>query len=548
MAKKKSIIDNDGAYIKLIKENPEFDTPPKGEQWSICPCCGEQFEQYLIADQNRYTSFKKCPNCRQAHRKKVVKSSATADNSAIETLNVCIDYTPHEKQKLVHKSIARFRLINAGARFGKDRCSMMCLIEYFLKCLNEDRKTDMIPSVYAWLIAPTERIAKQNWNELKRYFPKDLIADVSNSTMSMQTVYGGLIEVRSAYDPEALVGVGLDAIVITEAARIADMDIVWANLEDRLNSPGRGLDGNGGIGIINSSPKGRNYFYRMWTWGQENHPDYDPDWESWTFTTWDNPEMAKKGNEVKVNKHGIALTYKERLRKRKGDRRYRQDNLAEFIAGQSNCFPNFEQNCVQRIPADLSQEQRKKFIAEWRSPIPYNSYVIGYDPASINDIPAAVVGEAETGRIKRIINMTGFSWTKQYDFLTQLAIAYNNAPIAFGRTGHETIDEALKEKGNVTIPINEQGQNKSNLVNRAETAVENSEIQVLYDGSEEAEEYIFQFNDYSATEKGNSTVYSNVEAPHDDYVSATYFMLQGIKIPDNILPFCGLVSGVNVNR
>lgn len=537
----KSIFKDDGTYVNLIKQAPSSDSPPSGEQFSYCEVCGKKFEQSFIATRNRYTSWKKCNEHRQIHRK---KNAETAQ--AQEVMNVTIDYAPHAAQQKVHQSHARFRLMNCGSRFGKDRCSMMIFIEYFLKCLNEERPADMVPSVYGWLIAPTERMAKQNWNELKRYFPKDLIVDVSNSNLSMQTIYGGLIEVRSAFDPESLVGVGIDVVVITEAARIADLDIVWANIEQRLNSPGRGLGGKGGIGIINSSPKGRNYFYRMWTWGQKNHPDYDPDWESWTFTTWDNPAMAERGNEVKVNRFGNLLTYKERLRKRLGDRRYRQDILAEFIAGQTACFPHFEQNCVIRIPGNLSKVQRQEFISHWREPEPGNSYVIGYDPASINDIPAVIVLESETNNVKKILNMTGYSWTRQYDTLTDLASCYNNAPIAFGRTGHETINEELEKRGNVTIPLNEQGQNKQNYVTHLEMRVENSEFHVLYDGTDEAEELILQFNDYAAVERGKTTEFKNVEAPHDDYVSASYFACQGNKTPDDTLPFIGILEGIKI--
>lgn len=537
----KSIFKDDGTYVNLIKQAPSSDSPPSGEQFSYCEVCGKKFEQSFIATKNRYTSWKKCNEHRQVHRKKNAESA-----QAQEVMNVTIDYAPHAAQQKVHQSRARFRLMNCGSRFGKDRCSMVIFIEYFLKCLNEERPADMVPSVYGWLIAPTERMAKQNWNELKRYFPKDLIVDVSNSNMSMQTIYGGLIEVRSAFDPESLVGVGIDVVVITEAARIADLDIVWANIEQRLNSPGRGLNGKGGIGIINSSPKGRNYFYRMWTWGQKNHPDYDPDWESWTFTTWDNPAMAERGNEVKANRFGNLLTYKERLRKRLGDRRYRQDILAEFIAGQTACFPHFEQNCVIRVPGDLSKAQRQEFISRWREPEPGNSYVIGYDPASINDIPAVIILESETNNVKKILNMTGYSWTRQYDTLTDLAGYYNNAPIAFGRTGHETINEELEKRGNVTIPLNEQGQNKQNYVTHLEMRVENSEFHVLYDGTDEAEELILQFNDYAAVERGKTTEFKNIEAPHDDYVSASYFACQGNKTPDDTLPFIGILEGIKV--
>ena len=537
MAKKKSILNPDGSYIKLIKETPVFDTPPSGSPTSVCPECGIKFDQYLIGEQNRYTEFKKCPKCRRTKK---------GDDPVLdaEVIKVTLDYTPHPAQQLFHDSTARFRVLNCGSRFGKDRSSTMESIAYFLACLNEDRDTDMIPSVYWWIIAPTERMAKQNWNELKRYFPKELVVDVSNSGMMLQTVYGGLIEVRSAYDPESLVGVGLDAVTITEAARIADLDVVWANLEQRLNSPGRGIDGTGGIGIINSSPKGRNYFYKMWTWGQKEHSDYDPDWESWTFTTWDNPAMAEKAEEIKVVR-GVPLTYKERLKRRLGASRYNQDILAMFLAGESKCFPEFMEKCVVKLP-DGSAEKRAACVRAWREPESFASYIVGYDPASINDYPAVLVVEESTGKMKRAYNMSGLSWNGQYDKLTQIAKKYNHAPIAFSRTGHETIEEELVKRGNTCLTFNEQGANKENYINRMEGVVEQGAFQVLDDGSDENDEVIRQFCDYSRVEKGGKVVFSNVEEPHDDYVSAGYIAFQAITTPDEALPFFGVMAGIKV--
>lgn len=537
MAKKikaKNILNPDGTYINLIKENPVHDAPPKGKPTAVCPDCGAEFDQLLDELNNRYTNFKKCPKCR--HKKK-------GDNPELDeqVTRVLLDYTPHPKQQLFHNSKARFRVLNCGSRFGKDRCSNAEGIRSFLDCLNEDRPTSMIPSVYWWIIAPTERMAKQNWNELKRYFPKELVVDISNSSMSLQTVYGGLIEVRSAYDPESLVGVGLDIATITEAARIADMDIVWANIEQRLNSPGRGIGGKGGIGIINSSPKGRNYFYKMWTWGQENHPDYDPDWESWTFTTWDNPEMAVKAVELKVVRGGKALPYSERLKRRLGANRYNQDILAMFLAGDTKCFPDFMEKCVVRISDDLTEAEKAQKVIDWKTPKLYETYVIGYDPAKVNDYPAVLVIEESTGRLAYAENMGGLGWTSQYNRLKTISIKYNNALVAFSKTGHETIEENLTNLGLQCETMNEQGSNKENFVTRLEGIVEQGAFIVLDDGSELAEEIIRQFCDYARMDNGT---FGNVEEPHDDFVSAAYVAFQAITVPEDVMPAMGMLCAI----
>ena len=60
---------------------------------------------------------------------------------------------------------------------------------------------------------------------------------MSLSDLTIETYNGGIVEVHSDDDPETLVWVGLDIITITEAARIRDLDTVWANLKQRLDSP-----------------------------------------------------------------------------------------------------------------------------------------------------------------------------------------------------------------------------------------------------------------------------------------------------------------------
>lgn len=133
----------------------------------------------------------------------------------------------------------------------------------------------MAPSVLWWIVAPNERLAKQNWRDLKKQFPKSWIVACDNTNMVMETICGGVIEVRSAYDPEQLVGSGVDLCTVTEAARIKDLLVAVANIEARLNSPQRGLasDRKGamyGAGemIINSTPLGKNGFYTVFCWEQ----------------------------------------------------------------------------------------------------------------------------------------------------------------------------------------------------------------------------------------------------------------------------------------
>ena len=128
---------------------------------------------------------------------------------------------------------------NCGNRFGKDLCSIAEGVMKFLEMENENRSIDVNPPVLWWIVAPSLTYARQNWRDLKKLFPVDLVYKISLSDLTIETINGGIIEVHSADDPESLVGVGLDIVTVTEAPRIRDLDIVWANLRQRLDSPGQ---------------------------------------------------------------------------------------------------------------------------------------------------------------------------------------------------------------------------------------------------------------------------------------------------------------------
>lgn len=408
----------------------------------------------------------------------------------------------------------------------------------------------MVPAVLWWQLAPTEKMAKQNWRELKQYFPKEWVVACSDSAYTMQTIGGGIIEVRSGYDPDSLVGVGLDLVTITEAARFKDLNIAWANLEARLNSPGRGrkkdrLNKNYGQGkaIINSSPLGKNDFYHLWCRGQKNHEDYSSVWWSAQYPWTCNPYNEELAREVVHTRYG-KMTYEETLKRQLGTRLFQSNYLADFVAEDGSVFKNFEEKCVINLftEVDLNGKSQKDYIKEWQKPDPTYEYIGGYDPAtgSSGDTPAFVIRCVNTNRIVRVFDLYGRDYTQQYEFIANMCKMYNYAPIAWLRTGHTAIEGQFEKRGITEIPIDEQGSNKGKLVQTLELAVENGDVQVLMDGSSEVQTLIYQMNDY--VERGGK--YSNDAQPHDDFVSALYASFHNYTVFDIPIGYCGLMGRV----
>lgn len=345
----KKVSDNQ----KIIKLRCKLESNFPGE----CPNNGV-FE-------NTYEKYRKgasfCDTtCRDRHKKlKSKRHQQELDEKRrgnIPIQEIRIDYIPHSGgQRLIHDSPARFKVLICGARWGKDRCMIAEYIRQFAEMLSEDRSSTLIPRVHGFIVAPTYPLANQIWRELKYFFPEQWVVSKNEAEHRMETAAGGIIEVKSADNPDSLVSVGLDIVLVTEAARVKDLEYTWSYLRGRLASPGRGPKGKGGIALLNSTPKGRNFLYKMYMWGQdENYPE----WASWQFPTITNPYIDPK--EIDDAEKTLPRNM------------FRQEFLGEFLTDSGEVFAN-----VDEISKGVAQE-----------PEPGRTYKCSWDPAQRNDYSA----------------------------------------------------------------------------------------------------------------------------------------------------------------
>ncbi len=518
--------------------------PPSGSKYGVCGFCGNTFEQPLLKSQNRYAEFTLCPRCRKTNGAEKPRMVST------------IEYTPFpwqvEAEKLLDEH--RYLILACGARTGKDRFSNMMLIKYTQDLINENRhihRLDLVPSFLIWVIAPTFPMANQNFRELKSYLPKSWIVKCREADMTFELIGGGIIEVKSAYDEENLVGVGLDFCTITEADRIRNLEGVWANVSMRLISPGRGREkdrkgANRGCGkcIVNSSPTGKGFFYEMWKWGQPDLECYSPDFASMRLPSTANPYVKEEMERPLKTKYGMITKF-EYLKKTWPPDRFARDVEGKFVDDTGTVFTDFRKNCVIDLYSStigLTAEQRSDYIKEWQTPIKYHSYRIGYDPAtgSSADDPAVVVRDMLTNKIVWMQSLYGKSYDQQYDEISYISRRYNYAPCCWLRTGHTAIENQLAKRGVAEIPLNEQGGKKAEYIQSLERAVQNGDVKVLDDGSSGSQKLISEMDDYTEYAKGK---YSNNLTPHDDFVSALYAAYYDYSVQsEGIMDFSSLLG------
>jgi len=166
----------------------------------------------------------------------------------------------------------------------------------------------------AWWVAPSYKMSEVGWRPLRRMGQR-IGAEVRKVDRQILLPGGGEVSVRSADAPDSLRGEGLDFVVLDECAFIVEdawNEALRPALSDRLGSA-----------MFISTPKGRNWFWRLYQVGQT---DVTGEWHSWRFPTSDNPYI--QASEIEAARGNLPeLTF-------------RQEYLAEFLENEGAVFRN----------------------------------------------------------------------------------------------------------------------------------------------------------------------------------------------------------------
>jgi len=200
-------------------------------------------------------------------------------------------------QSKIINSESRFSIVIAGRRGGKSYASIAYLAKHA-----------RFPNKKCMYVAPTYSMCKQIiWEDLKDMLrDKNWIKKINESELTITLVNGSTIFLRSADAPERFRGLGLDAVVIDEAADIPKLEQTWQaiirpTLSDRQGSA-----------MIISSPKGKGYLFDLYS--KAKHTE---DWQSWQYTT-------EQGGLVPEEELADA-------RRDLDERTYKQEYQAEFV-------------------------------------------------------------------------------------------------------------------------------------------------------------------------------------------------------------------------
>lgn len=176
---------------------------------------------------------------------------------------------PHTGQQAVMDGAKRFNVLECGRRFGKTTLGQTLLI---------------LPAVrgfpVAWF-APTYKLLSEVWREVVTIL-KPVARDVSQQEKRLGLIGGGIIDCWSLDQPDPARGRKYKRVVIDEAGIVRNLEQAW---QEAIRPT---LTDYKGDAWLLGTPKGRNYFHRLFARGEAGHAD----WASFRLPTTANPHIS----------------------------------------------------------------------------------------------------------------------------------------------------------------------------------------------------------------------------------------------------------------
>jgi len=376
-------------------------------------------------------------------------------------------FTPRPDQVEVLNHPARFRMMDCGRRWGKTILESNWLHE---GAINDGGENWFLSPVYA----QSKAVFRDNLAAARRGGADAAFKDVSISELRVEYKTGGVEHYKSADNPETLRGAGLKRVVIDEAARVKRD--VWEEVIRPAVS-----DTHGKV-LFGTTPKGKNWFYELWTRGQDG---LQPEFKSWKFPTANNPLIHP--SDIEHARQSLPVDV------------FQQEYLAEFLENSAGVFRNVR-SCLG---------------AQREEPQSGRSYYAGVDLARLTDFTVLTILDGNGSQVY-FDRFNLLDWTVQKQRIIDTCRRYG-AMLLIDSTGvGDPIFEDLRVAGINVDGFKFTSESKKQLISSLMIAFEQSKIRILDDAVQLNELDIFEYT------IGSSGIvhYSAPEGYHDDCVIA----------------------------
>lgn len=334
-------------------------------------------------------------------------------------------------QRQVVAESKRFNVVDIGRRAGKttlgmDRCAT--------------RET--LPYPVGWF-SPSYKMLTEIWRNAERIF-QPITLRKSSQDHRLELITGGVLEFWSLDNPDVARGRKYRRVIVDEAAMIPKLQDAW-NYVIRPT-----LVDFAGDAYFLSTPKGLNFFWQMWGWGQ------DPamaEWASWKMPTMVNPLIASSEIEA------MRVTMPERV--------FAQEILADFIEDAAGVF--------RRVREAATAEPVEQGAVG-------NQYLFGVDFGKHEDFTVITVLDI---RSKALVYMDRFNQIDYHVQIGRLQSLYQRFKpvviIAERNSMGDPVIEQLQRQGLPVWPFTTTHATKTEAIDKLALAFEQSEIKILDD-------------------------------------------------------------------
>ncbi len=385
----------------------------------------------------------------------------------------------HPGQEQVLAGARRYNVLACGRRWGKTTL----LVDLAVNAALDGKRV-------GWF-APTYALLEEAYGRMRRTLEGVITQAAQSPHPRLELYTGGAIEFWTLDDPyKAGRGRAYHLAIVDEAAFAKRLDVAWEE------SVGPTLTDYRGSAWFASTPKGRNYFFELWSRGQGG----DPDWKGWRMPTSTNPHISAE--ELAARRRSMP------------ELAWRQEYEAEFVDAEGGVF----RDAVLRAAFVLEGPE---------DPRPGRRYVAGVDLARTTDYTdVRVLDVTETpARLVFHQRWRGDTWAVTADRVAGILRQYNAFGVVDATGVGDPVFEALRRRWPRVEAVKFTAPVKTQLVERLVVALEQGELLLYQEPALKAELMAFRVE---ASPSGHVR-YSAPEGMHDDAVMALALAVHGAR-------------------
>jgi hypothetical protein len=388
---------------------------------------------------------------------------------------------PHPGQRAILPKMRRFNVLSCGRRFGKTKLGICRLVPPALEGYP-----------VGWF-APSYKYLHEVWDEfVTRLAP--VTARVSKQEQRISLTTGGVVEFWSLKDnPDAGRSRRYKRVAVDEAAKVANLEKAYHEAIRPTLADFRGE------ADFYSTPKGHDFFWRAFEWGQS--PDH-AEWISFQLPTSANPYIPP--DEIEAARRDLP------------ERIFEQEFLATFLDDGGGVFRGVRES----IDAGRKINEPPKDGM---------NYSAGVDLARIEDFTVIDVVDA-TGKQVHHERFNRISWERQVAAIAATAKRFK-CPVHLDSTGiGDPIHEDIRKAGVSVRPYLFTNASKESLIDNLAIRIERGQARLMDLPTQTAELLAYQ---YELTPSRNVRM-NAPEGMHDDCVIGLALAYWGLGKPDKV--------------